>query len=186
MPTQKDTFYAVEIPRALRPGRSRLANEYGPGPALYVWRQLAVNYKRKLLKQGFKRARVVQVAALFRWLLALAMFEVGSSMFDVRCSASDLPPLPPLPRTYKHATITQGDGAKALLSLKALPSPVWTNHLAITCDRPSNCPTNQIWQFEFCPRLGAAWTVIAVTNTTSIRYHTTNRAGYFRVGTFYQ
>jgi hypothetical protein len=61
-----EQFYAVQLPCAARRG-SRLAVGESAGPRLHYWRREAVKFKRGLVSEGFKRAKVVKVSVTYRW-----------------------------------------------------------------------------------------------------------------------
>jgi hypothetical protein len=63
-----ETFYGVELPSLMHPGQTRLAlGAPGAGPGLRYWRKEAIAFKRRLVEEGFKKARVVKVSATYEW-----------------------------------------------------------------------------------------------------------------------
>ena len=63
-----ETFYAVQLPpRNGRKPRLALSNVACAGPQLFYWRASAALFKRQLVSEGFKRAKVVKVRVTYRW-----------------------------------------------------------------------------------------------------------------------
>ena len=67
MPTQNESFYAIQLPCFMDPRRARLASSLHSGPLLAYTRKEAVRIKRDFIASGFRQARVVKVTATFRW-----------------------------------------------------------------------------------------------------------------------
>jgi len=67
MPTQTESFYAVQLPCFRDPRRPRLAASLQSGPLLSFTRKEAVKIKRDFTACGFRQASVVKVTATFRW-----------------------------------------------------------------------------------------------------------------------
>lgn len=63
-----ETFYAVELPSALKRRRRLAINVVNSaGPRLFYWRKGAVEYKNDLCARGHKPARVVRVKVSYHW-----------------------------------------------------------------------------------------------------------------------
>jgi hypothetical protein len=67
MPTIVQSFYAIQLPNRIRPGRHHLAiSDSGAGPKLFYWIEDARRYHRAVFTD-VSTAKVVKVTATFRW-----------------------------------------------------------------------------------------------------------------------
>ena len=86
------------------------------------------------------------------------------------CIAAAVPPMPKIPRHYRHAEITQGDGALDLIrpvpakpGFMAIPLPI--SHIFTWRYPASINPSNYFWNIEQATSPLGPWSVV-VSNAT--------------------